>query len=198
MTRSADHTNRLAALGVACSVLASGSIAAAQPAVTGQAATEANRPDRSGLTLELGLGAAISNFPFVQGSETHVGLAPLSLSLGGFVNPHLAVMVRASGTSFFKDGTDYNAAFYGVAAQYWINDDVFVGGGAGLAVNFAVFGDHIVPSESKGLGLTARAGYAFYSVRDHAFATTLELFPSISSGGVVQLGAAANLQWQWL
>ncbi len=44
MTRSADNTNRLAALGVACSVLASGSIAAAQPAVTGQASTKANRP----------------------------------------------------------------------------------------------------------------------------------------------------------
>src|SRR5436309_387708 len=79
----------------------------------------ADEPIRNGFTLELGLGLGFTEvFPSVGGSISKVGLAPLSLSLGGFVNNRLAIMFRLQGTSYFQDvrGTLFTTvlAFYGV------------------------------------------------------------------------------------
>jgi hypothetical protein len=162
-------------------------------------------PRRDGFTLELGLGLGITHVA-PEGpadGETNVGLAPLSLSLGGFLTEDISLMARMAGTSWFEDvGADtvqIGSYFYGVALQYWLSDAAFVGGGVGLGVfalnPFFSRTDGIDPE--SGLMLTVRGGYAFYTSRNHALGFTLELFPGFFDGANT-FGTAINFQWQLL
>ncbi len=167
-------------------------------------AEDPDAPRREGFTLELGLGLGITHLSADLGaSETNVGLAPLSLSLGGFFSPDVAVMFRMAGTSWFEDilgeSVQLGNYFYGVAAQYWPHDHAFIGGGAGLALldDNPLFSSNIDVESDSGLGLTLRAGYSFATMRRHSFALTAELFPAFYEGGTV-VGIAFNLQWQLL
>lgn len=161
-------------------------------------------PRREGFTLELGLGLGITHLGIEGGdSETNVGLAPLSLSLGGFLSEDLALMARMAGTSWFEDiGNDtvqIGSYFYGVALQYWLSDEAFLGGGVGyglLADNPFFSSDDSFESEG-GLAFTLRAGYAVYTSRNHALGFTLELFPEFFDNART-FGTAINFQWQLL
>jgi hypothetical protein len=161
-------------------------------------------PRRDGFTLELGLGLGITHVDPENGDgDTSVGLAPLSLSLGGFLTEDLALVARMAGTSWFEDIGDetvqIGSYFYGAALQYWLNDAGFVGGGVGfglLAANpWFSESDGIEPE--GGLMLTVRGGYAFFTSRNHALGFTLELFPGFFDGANT-FGTAINFQWQLL
>lgn len=161
-------------------------------------------PRREGFTLELGLGLGITYIaPDGSDSETNVGLAPLSLSLGGFLTEDLALMARMAGTSWFEDvGNDtfqVGSYFYGVALQYWLSDEAFVAGGVGygLLADNPLFGGSSGIDAEGGLALTLRAGYAFYTSRNHALGFTLELFPEFFDTATT-FGTAINFQWQLL
>lgn len=60
---------------------------------------------RHGFTMELGLGISETAVTSdVEGREhSQIGLAPLSIGLGGFLSPRLAIIARAAGTSTFRD-----------------------------------------------------------------------------------------------
>jgi hypothetical protein len=163
-----------------------------------------DRPRREGFTLELGLGLGITRVAVESlGSEVNVGLAPLSLSLGGFLSSDLALMARMAGTSWFEEVGDGDAQigayFYGIALQYYLSDAGFVGGGVGyglLALN--PFFSRSASYESEGgLAFTVRGGYAVYTSRNHWLGFTLELFPEFFDN-VTTLGTAINFQWQLL
>jgi hypothetical protein len=67
------------------------------------AVPEIDRPMRSGFTLELGLGVSLMEvMPQGGSSFTKVGLAPASLSLGGFFNNNFSLLFRIASTSFFS------------------------------------------------------------------------------------------------
>ena len=161
-------------------------------------------PRREGFTLELGLGLGITHVaPDGFDSETNVGLAPLSLSLGGFISSEVSLMARMAGTSWFEDlgpeDAQIGSYFYGIAMQYWPSDAAFVGGGIGyglLALNPFFSSDLDVESEG-GLIFTARGGYAVYTSRHHWLGFTLELFPAFYDNTTV-IGTAINFQWQLL
>jgi hypothetical protein len=163
-----------------------------------------DRPRRDGFTLELGLGLGITHLdPDSGDGDTSVGLAPLSLSLGGFLTEDLSLVARMAGTSWFEDieGDTFQIGsyFYGAALQYWLNDAGFVGGGVGfglLAANPWFSGRSGIDSEG-GLMLTVRGGYAFYTSRDHWLGFTLELFPGFFENANT-MGVAINFQWQLL
>jgi hypothetical protein len=93
------------------------------------------------------------NSPAVRG-----GLSGLSVSLGAYLNPDVAIMGRAAGTSFWtKDGSKQQIvnAVYGVSTIDWIGD-FYLGGGAGVALYGKPYG---ASSQSlTGLGLDLRAG----------------------------------------
>jgi len=161
-------------------------------------------PRREGFTLELGLGLGITHVaPDGFDSETHVGLAPLSLSLGGFLSEDLALMARMAGTSWFEDsGNDtvqIGSYFYGGALQYWVSDEAFVAGGVGYGVlaNNPFFSRSNGIDPQGGLAFTLRAGYAVYTSRNHALGFTLELFPEFFDKATT-FGTAINFQWQLL
>ena len=161
-------------------------------------------PRREGFTLELGLGLGITYVaPEGFDSETNVGLAPLSLSLGGFLTEDLALMARMAGTSWFAElaGENYQLGSYfcGVALQGWLSDEAFLAGGVGyglLAVN-PFFGSDVDFDSEGGLAFTVRAGYAVFTSRNHALGFTLELFPEFFDT-VTTFGTAINFQWQLL
>lgn len=162
------------------------------------------RPHHQGFTLELGLGAAMTNLTPTSGqSQSQFGLAPLSLSLGGFVTKDVAFLVRAAGSSYFEKnkltgGTDqYVNGFYGAHVQYWFNDELMISAGPGVAV----FGRNRFLSGPAteavvGYGASVRIGYAFATMKHHAFRIAYEAFPSKYDDKFV-FGSAINLEWQY-
>lgn len=93
--------------------------------------------------------------------ESKFGLAPLSLSLGGFFSPTVALLFRASGTSYFDNDSQYVNNFYGPIVEIWPHDRFYLSAGIG----FGVFGPNPLVSKSSrdpvgGLAFDARAGVA--------------------------------------
>lgn len=176
---------------IACGLIAAGSLAPR---------TAHAEPERRGFTLELGIGAAVTLI-VNDSSEAHAGLAPLSLSLGAFATPDLAILFRASGTSYFTrlGGNTAQIAhnFYGAAVQYWLDDPVFIGGGIGVTLydDNVLFGGGDYIASSTGVGLELRAGYCVGLWDRNALAFAVEVLPAMYDGAFV-VGTALQFQWQ--
>jgi hypothetical protein len=131
-------------------------------------------------------------------TSAYFGLAPLSLSLGGFLSRDAALMFRLAGTSHFRYREQILNGFYGPAVQYWLSDAVFIGGGVGLGI---LAPNPLISSSSEGkagIAFNARLGVSpWSSLEQHWFGAVLELFPAIYERTRV-LGIALNLQWQLL
>src|SRR5262249_46665667 len=143
----------------------------------------AQTPIRQGFTLELGLGAAVTTandeidafapggggIPTDRTFRTSDGVALPSLSLGAFLDPQLALMVRLAGTTYTPTFYAYENDFVGPVLQYWPDDHLFLGVGAGLAL----FGPSPFSSASGkpdgGFGVTARVGVAPFTFEKHWF-----------------------------
>jgi hypothetical protein len=158
-----------------------------------------------GFTMELGLGVAHRGIDSAVSSreKTSVGLAPLSLSLGGFLSPKVALLARAAGTTVFRQDSEGRAyqlvnAFYGPSIQYWATDRTFAGLGVGLGV---LTSDPLAPRARPerfielGVASTARVGWAFAVVDKHAFTLGCEAMGSFLPDSFVS-ALAVNLQWQ--
>ncbi len=188
------------------------------PAYVAEPAPPPSWPQRRGFTLELGVGASyttVSNTPAADGG---FGLAPLSLSLGGFVSSRVALAARMAGTSFFVDappslqiagaGASLRShsdlvqilnGFYGPTIQVFVNDHVFVGGGAGLGLFgvsplFERTGP--LPKLEAGFAMTGRAGFGFFARGHHWVGVVLEAFPGFYSDRTT-FGMSTILQWQY-
>lgn len=158
------------------------------------------RPRREGFTLELGTGLALTHLGGSGTSDTFVGIAPFSLSLGGFVSNQVAIMFRMAGSSWFADDTFgdrtmFTSAFYGPAVQWWVAREIFVAAGVGVGVLSEGFFDS--DNNDTGMMFTARFGYSFYTSTDHSVAVVAELMPAFYSD-VTSLGTTVQLQWQLL
>jgi hypothetical protein len=166
--------------------------------------TASNEPHREGFTLDLGLGLGYTNVAADPGGVQNFGLAPLSISLGGFLSRDVALAFRAAGTSYFRDAPRSGIrqvinGFYGGIVQVWPSDDIMIRGGAGLAIygdNPGLGGGGLL----GGYGFDAGFGYAFANFTHHSLRIAFDVFPSYyekfpTSGLVV--GSALNLEWQY-
>ncbi len=194
----------LASLGASSAAHAQSNPEAEAPTAASASGGVTNTPHHEGFTMELGLGASLMNVA-PEGnipSETKFGLAPLSVSLGAFVSPKVAILARAAGTSFFaKNGygesTQFASSFYGAHIQYWINDDLMISGGPGVMVyGENPFFGHNATDPVVGYGLSARVAYAFVSAKHHSVRLALEAFPAKYDKAFV-FGSALNLEWQY-
>lgn len=158
-----------------------------------------------GFTMALGLGlshTAIGS-DLASRERSDLGLAPLSLNLGGFLSPRVALMARMAGTSVFREDARNKAyqvvnGFYGPSVQYWATDSLFLGGGVGLAV-LATNPLMSVSRENRftevGVGANARLGWAFALPGKSAFSLVLDLYGSrFEQSGA--LASALNIEWQ--
>jgi hypothetical protein len=177
-------------------------------------ATAAAEPRREGFTGDLGIGFALTSVPVrsisvtgvsgpvvmtqqVETRELKAGLAPLSLSLGGFLSEDVALLFRLTGTSYFEDGDQFGHNFYGPVVEIWPIDRLYLGGGVG----FAVFGPNPLTSSSDadpetGWALEARAGVALINSENHDLTLSAEFIPGFYEGDAVQ-GYAFIVAWKW-
>jgi len=160
-------------------------------------------PERDGFTLELSIGLGFMHvFPEGGDSTNDVGLAPLSFSVGGFINNRMAVMFRASWVSNLEEVQGEKVlsylSFAGVHFQYWITDEFFVSGGPGIASLGAGQADDFFDTieRDRGFGFGLRGGFSFANWENHSLRVTLELFPSFFENGTA-MAEAVNFEWQW-
>jgi hypothetical protein len=184
-------------------VLPSAPVASTEPiADESSSAPASDAPFRHGFTMELGLGAALTNVnPDAGAGETQLGLAPLSIGVGGFVNRDVAVLARIAGTSYFDknargDNTQFVNGFYGVHVQYWFNDHLMISGGPG----FTLFGENSFLGQARrtvsGYGASFRVAAGLLATKHHSLRVALEVFPSKYEKAFV-MGSAVNLEWQY-
>ncbi|HKY35641.1 MAG TPA: hypothetical protein VJN18_06880 [Polyangiaceae bacterium] len=184
--------------------------------VVSAAREAAAKPRHSGFTGDLGIGAALTLVPHhsvsacsstlpggcvapssTSETRSEFGLAPLSLTLGGFVSPEVALAARFAGTSYFKDDDQIGHNFYGAILEYWPIERLYVSGGIG----FALFGPNPLFSSSSrelegGWALDFRIGAALAGGRDHDFTLSLEAIPGFYDDDIVT-GFGLVGAWKW-
>ena len=165
------------------------------------ASAAADVHERSGFTLELGVGpAAFQVLP--EGGDLRAKFCPaVTIGVGGFFSESMALMLHlqvAPRTSGFEVEA---LALNQLKFQVWFDDHFFLGAAAGLAIytradafDEAFFGDEGV--EKSGFGLTLRSGYSFANWEDHSLRITLEVVWAAFSELHV-LSQTLALEWQF-
>jgi hypothetical protein len=175
-------------------------------------------PNRQGFTLELGIGGALTfvtsevtstTFCFGQGcpiteqsttsseTVTYGGLAPLSIGIGGFVSPHIALLFRATGSSYVRGNDQWVNAIYGGVVQYWPSDVVVLGAGAGAAVlGKSAFYSTGNSSSRTGFGFSLRAGVAVANYTHHSLRLAAEVLPAFYERRSA-VGTTLVFEWQY-
>ncbi|MFT3695262.1 MAG: transporter [Kofleriaceae bacterium] len=151
----------VAALVVSCG------LASAQPA---------EDPHR-GFTFEANLGVGWLHESGNGYSHTMPAtLAPLDVSIGGFLTNQLALVGRIAGTEGQDDGANfrYLNGFVGPAVQYWFTPQLWASGGLGLAI----FGENGDSHYDSGLALDLRVGYTFFTWFRQSANVSVELIPA--------------------
>jgi len=208
----------VSALLLATPIVVHGSPAAAAateaPADSPSTSTNESGPVREGFTMELGLGGAVTSVSlelyavtYDQGryssqsykeTKSHPGLAPLSLSLGGFLSQDWALLFRASGTSFTLDDVRYVNTFSGLAAQFWPSERLMLGAGVGLGTLLATgTSSSSDDNVNRGFALSGRVGYSVLSSEAHALRFAFEATPAFYEN-VKVTGYAVSFEWQLL
>lgn len=171
------------------------------------------RPQRTGFTLELGIGGAVTFFFDRLSSVGHSstgedtsehyyktrifgGIAPLSFGIGGFLSENVALMFRASGTNYFRTNDPAAVLFYGPALQLWASDALMFGVGAGLGVHSKDVQQGI---DALGVASSLRASYSFFRRPTQVANVGLELVPAFFPDTLdITLGTAVIVGWQFL
>jgi hypothetical protein len=154
---------------------------------------------RQGMTVELniGIGYVRVTLDDIGGAfDSDGGLGGVDLGVGGWISPHLALTVRAAGVTIPSDNTRTSAVFFGPSAQYWINNNLWLGGGLGLSVLYSV-NDNGDSDSTNGFGLDLRAGYTFSTTTENTFNVSVELTPGSFDGGTAT-GVALLFGYQHL
>lgn len=189
------------------------SLAAADQATEAEAPQDGEQPAPAapaayvphGFTMGLGLGlSSTTTLGYHERSATRgLGIAPLSLDLGAFLSPKLALTFRIASSSVFRESARNQTyqvinGVYGPAVQYWFTDNYVLGGGAGLAVlSTNPLGD-VAKSDrvaELGFGLTARAEWVFARPGKHALGVTGDSILSFVGGSQV-FAQTMNFKWQ--
>ena len=160
----------------------------------------------NGFTAGVGLGVGHQVFsPDDRSSESENGLGGPTLKIGGFVQPNLAILFKATGTFTFPDsgvsGVDQTISHYlvGPAVQFWPTQAVFLEGGVGysrIAITIEGGGEKFELTDT-GVGLMGAVGYMFWQQDGHALGVSLDLAGGSHDGGNAY-SASVLFNWQVL
>ena len=171
------------------------------------------RPHHQGFTGDLGLGVAVTAYPTTSGSvncsstsgctesssretEWRFGIAPLSLSLGGFIVPKVALLGRAAGTVYFRSENAYGNNFYGPILEVWPIDEVYFSGGVGVGLYGPNPLIHSGGTQRSGFALDFRVGAALVQGTNHDFTLSVEVIPGFYDSRNI-VGTALVGAWKW-
>ncbi|MCX5742342.1 MAG: hypothetical protein NT062_07585 [Proteobacteria bacterium] len=129
-----------------------------------------------------------------------------NIGIGGFVSPNLAITLRIASVNYTYDANDGqggrytdSAIFAGPSVQYWVNQNLWVGGGIGYAIahtsytnDFGDTGDSI--NDPTGVSLDLRAGYTFWKQFRNSLNVSAEYTPGFY--GEDDLGALGKVSYQ--
>ena len=178
------------------------------PPPTGPSYYQQPVENRHGMTFEANIGVGYI-WAEVEGQESdkEIALGGLNLGVGGWLNPRMALTLRAAGVTYTESegGIDlrFTTAVLGPHLQYWVDDHFWVGGGAGLgvaAVSVEFDGQSESDSET-GFGLDLRVGYTFSTTSENTWNVSFELTPSfitIDETDYTFYGAAVLFGYQHL
>jgi hypothetical protein len=139
--------------------------------------------NRNGMTLELNLGVGFM-WATSEGEESDkkVALGGLDLGVGGWLSNRLALTIRIAGVTYTETEGDtdlrWTTGFLGPSAQYWLDNNFWIGGGVGAGVVAVSVNDGEDSDSEVGLGLDLRAGYTFGIGSEHSWNLSVELNPS--------------------
>jgi hypothetical protein len=135
---------------------------------------------RNGLTGELNIGIGWIRASDDDSSDTSdAGVAGLSLGLGGWISPNLALTARIAGVTYSEDSASLTNAFFGPSLQYWVADQFWLGGGIGLGV--LRLDTELDDDSITGFAMDLRVGYTFNLGSENTFNASFELNPGFFS-----------------
>lgn len=147
-------TRYLCLLPTAAMFLGISATANAQPAPP-PPQTQPSTVVRSGFMIGFAAGAG-SMVPDCDGCNSENGLAT-GFSIGGFLQPDLAIMYDASAIIDFENEFILVNSISALAVQKWIGPKLWIKGGIGLA-NLSISDGHN-EADSSGFGLMAAGGF---------------------------------------
>ena len=144
-----------------------------------------------GLTFEANLGvgwvhSALSYMSLSQSNDSDAALAGADFGIGGWLNPQTAITLRISGVqvknTMMGQTVPANGeivhAFVGPTVQYWVNPNLWIGGGVGLStLQWLGHNDTDCTGDgcgTNGFGIDVRAGYSFGSGGPHSWNLSVE------------------------
>lgn len=156
-----------------------------------------------GVTFEanLGLGWARTSVEGQGGDTSDLGVGGLSVGVGGWINPQIAVTGRIAGVTIPGAGdARASAIFAGPAIQYWVDNRFWLGGGLGLGLLAGQDQSGTQQDSIAGFGLDLRVGYTFNEGSEHTINASLELNPGFfsennSSATVTGIGILLGYQY---
>ncbi|MGN6108938.1 MAG: hypothetical protein ACTHU0_27780 [Kofleriaceae bacterium] len=140
-----------------------------------------NRQGRIAFGFSLGLGGMNDDFGDIEcsGCDYSTLAGQLSVHLGGFIGPRLALMGEIHGNAQTLSSDRYTGetdtlvqTALMIAGQYWVTPQLWVKGGVGFAnlqVNRSYYGDGIIDESSvpeNGLALMGAVGFELLSARN--------------------------------
>jgi len=147
------------------------------------AGSRAFAQDRGGFTALVDFGVGVQNDTSIE--ETEVGLAGVSVGVGGFLTRDFALMFRLTGTNVSYDfgaAGDYRQVS-GVAAptvQYWLSDKLNIEAGAGWGFWLADTNE-----DQTGLGLILGAGVTIFNRGKHNLQFGVQYSPAFTDPGTI-------------
>lgn len=129
------------------------------------------------MTVEVGLGAGwLVDSDAEEASDLGTSL---SFGVGGWLNPQLALTARIAAVGLSENEISVTHAFLGPALQYWLTDQLWLGGGVGLT-SFRV-SDGFSAAQVEGFGFDVRAGYSLNVGGENTLHLSVELIPGFYS-----------------
>jgi hypothetical protein len=132
--------------------------------------------------LNLGIGWTRTSPENVDAFNSDLGVGGLSIGVGGWVSPKLAVTGRLAGVTVGgQDEAQTSAIFLGPSVQYWVDNHFWFGGGAGLGLDAGKDTSGTSKKSVAGIGLDFRVGYTFNEGSPNTFNASLEVNPGFFS-----------------